>query len=178
MTSGKKKGLIIVHTGDGKGKTTAAFGLALRAAGQDLRVLILQFMKGQQNTGEFKAIGKFNLPITIRQLGRPGFIRDGKPGTEDIAGARAGLDAFRQALSSGDYDMIVLDEINMAVSFGLLPVEDVLKAVAARPDNVHLVLTGRNAHAELVAVADLVTEMREIKHPYQKGVKAQQGIEF
>ncbi len=172
------KGLIIVNTGNGKGKTTAALGLALRAAGQGLRVLILQFMKGQKNVGEYKALQKTALPITIRQLGRAGFVHSRACETLDIAKAYKGLDLFREALAADEYDMIILDEINVAVSFGLLEIEDVLSALASRPENIHVVLTGRNAHEKVVAMADLVTEMREVKHPFQKHIKAQKGIEF
>ncbi len=178
MTAATTKGLIIVNTGNGKGKTTAALGLALRAAGQGLRILILQFMKGQKNVGEYKALGRIGLPITIRQLGRAGFVHSRACETLDIAKAYKGLELFREALTGGEYDMIILDEINVAVSFGLLEIEDVLAAMADRPPNVHVVLTGRNAHEKVVAMADLVTEMREIKHPFQQHIKAQKGIEF
>ncbi len=178
MTTTPTKGLIIVNTGNGKGKTTAALGLALRAAGQGLRVLILQFMKGQKNVGEYKALEKIALPITLKQLGRAGFVHSRACETLDIAKAYEGLDRFREALTSGEYEMIILDEINVAVSFGLLEINDVLAALTSKPKNIHVVLTGRDAHEKVVAMADLVTEMREIKHPFQKHIKAQKGIEF
>ena len=178
MAATPVQGLIIVNTGNGKGKTTAALGLALRAAGQGLRVLILQFMKGQKTVGEYKALQQTTLPITIRQLGRAGFVHSRACEALDIAKAHRGLDLFREALDTGRYDMIILDEINVAVSFGLLEIEDVLSTLASRPKSVHVVLTGRNAHEKVVAMADLVTEMREVKHPFQKHIKAQKGIEF
>jgi len=172
------KGLIVVHTGNGKGKTTAALGLALRAAGQGMKVLILQFMKGQTGTGEYKAISKTNLPITIKQFGRPGFVQSRACEPLDIHLAHQGLDAFQTAMAAGNHDLIILDEINIAVDFGLLNIEEVMAAVSQKPPELHLVLTGRNAKKPLLEIADLVTEMKEIKHPYMKGIKAQKGIEF
>lgn len=174
----KRKGLILVYTGNGKGKTTAAMGAAIRAAGQGLRVLMLQFMKGQPGIGIKKALARCRLPITIRQFGRQGFVHSRACEAVDIYLAHQGLQAFRAALSSGSWDMIILDEINMAVDFGLLQLEDVLDIVRSKPPEVHLILTGRNAKKPLLAIADLVTEMCEVKHHYQKGVTAQIGIEL
>jgi cob(I)alamin adenosyltransferase len=173
-----RKGLLLVYTGDGKGKTTAAIGLALRAAGQGLNVLILQFMKCQQMIGEFKALAQTNLPITIEQYGRRVFFRTRTCEVMDIHKAHQGLKAFKRAMEGNAYDLIILDEINMAIFFGLLSVEEVIEAVEQKPPELHLMLTGRNADQKLIDMADLVTEMREIKHPYHQGVAAQKGIEF
>ncbi|UCF82877.1 MAG: cob(I)yrinic acid a,c-diamide adenosyltransferase [Desulfobacteraceae bacterium] len=173
-----KQGLIIVFTGNGKGKTTAALGLALRAAGQQLRVLILQFMKGLTAIGEMKALSEASLPITVRRFGRPGFVQNRVCEALDQHIAFQGIEAVQEAMANQAYDMIVLDEINMAVDFGLLQIEDVMEIIEKKPPELHLVLTGRNAKKELLEIADLVTEMREVKHPYNQGIKAQKGIEF
>ena len=165
-------------TGNGKGKTTAAFGAAVRAAGQGLKVLILQFMKRQSDIGEIKALGNMNLPIEIRQFGRRVFFKSRACEPMDIYRANQGLQYFREAMHSGDYDMIILDEINMAVYFGLLDLEDLKTCLEQKPLQLHLILTGRNANEELIEMADMVTEMREIKHHYNQGVRAQRGIEF
>ena len=170
-------GLVIVHTGNGKGKTTAALGLALRATGQGFRVLMLQFIKSGRNYGELNAAR--HVPgLEIVPMGR-GFVKTNPhPRVEDLEMARATFETAREKIRSGDYDMVILDEINYAVQFGLLDVQDVLELIRSKPPEVHLVLTGRNARPEVIEVADLVTEMREVKHPYQKGIKAQKGIEY
>jgi cob(I)alamin adenosyltransferase len=173
-----RNGLILVYTGDGKGKTTAAIGLALRAAGQGMRVLILQFMKRNTKIGELKALVKSGLPITLRQYGRRVFFRTRTCEPMDIHRAHQGLEAFKSAVQSNAYDLIILDEINMAVYFGLLDIAEVVAALAQKPPQLHLVLTGRNADPKLIEMADLVTEMRDIKHHYRQGVHAQPGIEF
>jgi cob(I)alamin adenosyltransferase len=173
-----RKGLICILTGNGKGKTTAAFGAAVRAAGQGLKVLILQFMKRQSDIGELKALGNLNLPIEIRQFGRRVFFKSRACEPMDIYRANQGLQNFQEAMHSGDYDMIILDEINMAVYFGLLEFEDLKRCLEKKPAQLHLILTGRNAKEELIELADMVTEMREIKHHYNQGVRAQRGIEF
>ena len=174
-------GLVLVHTGDGKGKTTAALGLALRAWGDGLRVLILQFIKGGMTAGEDRGIAALAAAdgrIELRRLGR-GFTQKGKTSTEEHRqAAHEALTAARAAMTSGDYDLIILDEINYAVKFGLLSTSEVLTLLDEKPAALHLVLTGRDAAPEIVARADLVTEMRPIKHPFQKGIKAQKGIEF
>lgn len=177
-TNAHANGLILVFTGDGKGKTTAAMGLALRAGGHRLRVLILQFMKKTGRIGEIEALASTSLPITVRQYGRRVFFRSRTCEAMDIHMAHEGLAAFREAMASGEYDLIVLDEINMAVYFGLLQIDAVIQAIHEKPPGLHLVLTGRKAHDALLAVADLVTEMRDVKHPYRRGVPAQKGIEF
>ena len=172
------KGLILIHTGNGKGKTTAAFGAALRAAGQGMKVLILQFMKGLKDLGELKALKRTDLPITLEQYGRRVFFRTRTCEPMDIHRAHQGLEAFKRAMKGNAYDLIILDEINMATYYGLLRVEEVIEAVEQKPPELHLVLTGRNADQKLIEMADLVTEMREIKHHYHQGVQAQKGIEY
>lgn len=178
MGTRKQKGLIFVFTGDGKGKTSAAYGMALRAAGNGMQVLILQFMKGLSAIGEIKALDKTILPITIKRFGRPGFVQNRVCEVLDLHIAHQGLEALREAIASQAYDLIILDEIIVTVDFGLLKIEEVMKAIEKRPPELHLVLTGRNADDALLEIADLVTEMKEIKHPYYQGIKAQKGIEF
>lgn len=170
-------GLVHIYTGDGKGKTTAALGLALRAAGHGLRTYIAQFMKGQ-DYGELEAVKRLSPLITIEQFGQAGFVHVKQATAEDVALAHAGLERVRQALHSGQYDIVVMDEINVALFFELLTVDEVLSLIENRPPGVELVLTGRRVPEKLIAHADLVTEMREIKHPYQKGIKARRGIEY
>lgn len=170
-----KKGFVQVYTGDGKGKTTAAIGLSVRAAGAGLKVFIAQFIKAGDYS-EIKALKKFSDHITIRQFGQGRFIR-GKPADEDIAAAQKGLNAIKSAVSSGEYDIVVLEEGNVAVTCGLLSVRDILDIIAMKPDGVELVITGRGAEPPVIEKADLVTEMKEIKHYYQKGVQARIGIE-
>ncbi len=174
----RRKGLICIHTGNGKGKTTAAIGAAIRAAGQGLKVLILQFMKGQKNIGEMKAFAETSLPITLKQYGHAVFFQSRACEPIDIHKAHLGLQAFQKAMESEAYDLIVLDEINMAIDFGLLQIDEVMAVIKQKPPGLHLILTGRNAKKPLMEIADLVTEMKEIKHHYYKGVKAQKGIEF
>jgi cob(I)alamin adenosyltransferase len=173
-----RKGLVLINTGPGKGKTTAAFGTALRALGQGLRVLILQFMKGWANIGEIKALTDSDLPLEIKQFGRAVFFKSRACEPIDIYLATRGLAAFHDAMASNRYDLIILDEVIMAIDFGLIELEEVLKAIAGKPAALHLILTGRNAPAELIEVADLVTEMQEIKHPFRQGIAAQKGIEY
>ena len=176
----EKNGLIIVHTGNGKGKTTAALGLAIRAWGDGLRVLILQFIKGGWKYGEIetiKRLGEIDGRIELKRLGK-GFQRNTDDKAEHIAAAQEALKEAGEAFESGNYDLIILDEINYAVKFELITVEDVKALLAKRPAELHVVLTGRDAKEEIINLADLVTEMKLIKHPYQKGIKAQKGIEF
>ncbi len=176
----ERKGLVLVHTGDGKGKTTAALGLALRAWGGGSRVLILQFIKGGWKYGELNAIQSLGDGIEIRQLGE-GFTRRGETNDDrqkHRAAARQALEEARREMLSGKWDLLILDEINYAVHFGLLTEEEALGFLADKPEALHIVLTGRGATENIIARADLVTEMRQIKHPYQQGIKAQQGIEF
>jgi len=168
-------GYVHVYTGDGKGKTTAALGLALRAAGAQWKVFIAQFVKGTAGS-ELAALGRFDELITVRQFGRSQFVC-GKPQEADLQAARQGLAECAVAIASGDYSLVILDEANVAVKLGLFPVDDLLALIDGRPDGVELVLTGRNAHARLVQRADLVTEMLNIKHYYNHGVAGRTGIE-
>jgi len=171
-------GLIIVNTGNGKGKTTSAFGLALRTAGHGIKVLIIQFMKGQKNIGEIEALAKSKLPIKIKRFGRPGFVQSRACEPLDIYLADRGLKHFRDALLHSDFGMIILDEILVAIDFGLLKENALREILEIRPPHIHIVLTGRNASDPILDMADLVTDMKEIKHPYKVGVKAQIGIEY
>jgi len=175
----RAQGLVIVHTGSGKGKTTAAMGMALRAAGHGLKTLMIQFIKGSWKYGELESIKKLAPFFKIKPMGK-GFIRFDKngPGPEDLQAVKEAWAYFKQEMTSGSHDIIVLDEINYAVDYQLISIEEVLEAIRSKPDELHLILTGRNALPELVKEADLVTEMLEIKHPFQKGIKAQKGIEF
>ena len=174
----KRKGLICVYTGNGKGKTTAALGAAFRAAGQGLKVLILQFMKRQRNIGEIKALECTELPIELKQYGYRLFFKSRACEPIDILRAAQGLAAFQQAMESLTYDLIILDEINIAIDFGLIVFEEMRRLITRKPNELHLILTGRNAPRELIEMADLVTEMREVKHHYNQGVQAQKGIEY
>lgn len=173
-----RKGLIFVFTGDGKGKTTAAMGAALRAAGQGLQVLMIQFMKGQPGIGLKKALNHCHLPITLRQFGRAGFVHSRVCEPVDINLAHQGLLAFRKAIEDASFDMIILDEVNVAVDFGLLKLEDVMTVARKKPLHMHLIFTGRNAKEPLLEMADLITDMREVKHHYRQGITAQIGIEM
>lgn len=174
------RGLLIVHTGDGKGKTTAALGLALRAFGGGLRVLILQFIKGGQRYGELDALEWLsrvsNGRISIKQCGL-GFTSIGEQEEHERAAAEA-LKLAADSIKGGEWDMVILDEINYAVTMKLIDEADMMKLVEARPSNVHLVMTGRQATAALLERADLVTEMKLVKHPFLSGIHAQLGIEF
>ncbi len=169
------KGYVQVYTGNGKGKTTAALGLALRAAGAGLRVYIAQFVKGMPYS-EHKALERFQDLITVRLFGRCCFI-EREPQPEDIEAARKGLDEVLAVVASGRYDVVILDEANIATHFRLFSAEDLLRVLDARPDHVELVVTGRYAHPALLERADLITEMLEARHYYAKGVAARPGIE-
>ena len=174
-----KKGLIIIFTGKGKGKTTAAMGQALRAVGQGLKVLMLQFIKGTWDYGELESIKRLEPDFEIQPLGK-GFIRSNSKLDENEAqeNVNQSWKQARNEILSDKYDMIILDEINYVISYGLLPAEEVLALFEEKPDRLHLILTGRDAHQSIVERADLVTEMNKIKHQYSKGIKAQKGIEF
>ncbi|MBQ9377822.1 MAG: cob(I)yrinic acid a,c-diamide adenosyltransferase [Schwartzia sp.] len=177
----ERHGLIIVHTGEGKGKTTAALGLAMRAWGDGLRVLILQFIKGGWTYGELKTIETLRAAdgrIELRRCGLGFTKRDGAEREKHRAAAVEALRQAERAITGENWDMVILDELNYAVSFGLVTVGEALALLRAKPDEMHLVLTGRDAAPELVEAADLVTEMRLVKHSFARGIKAQQGIEF
>jgi cob(I)alamin adenosyltransferase len=174
-----RRGLIIVNTGPGKGKTTAAMGTALRAVGQGMKVLMLQFLKGSWHYGELDAVEAFGDKFTMKQMGR-GFVKVGaeKPDPEDVRMVEDAWLEAEKAIQSSEWDLVVLDEINYAISYGMLDPEKVVSSLKNKPDMVHVILTGRNAHPALVELADTVTEMRQVKHAYEKGVLAQRGIEY
>jgi cob(I)alamin adenosyltransferase len=183
-----RHGLILINTGPGKGKTTAALGTAFRAAGNGMRVLVLQFLKGSWHYGELDAAEALSAALEksgdggtfiIRQLGR-GFVKVGGAETdpEDLRLVEAAWDEAAAAIASGEWDLIVLDEIHYAIGYKMLDAEKVAEALRAKPAMLHVILTGRNAHPVLVELADTVTEMREVKHAYTKGILAQRGIEF
>jgi len=170
------KGLIHVYTGDGKGKTTAAIGLGVRAVGAGLRVHMIQFMKGRRYS-ELDALER--LPgFTVVQFGRDEFVSKKKPEQIDIDLAQKGLAHAQEVLHKNEYDVVILDEINVAVDYHLISLADVLELMKMKPDSMELILTGRYANPELVRQADLVSEMLEIKHPYQKGVPCRKGIDW
>ncbi len=172
-----QRGRVQLYTGNGKGKTTAALGLALRAVGHGLRVYVMQFLKGQTVYGELETARRLAPELTIEQVGREAFVSPTRPAEEDLRLAREAFARARVLVTSGDYDLVILDELNCAVLFGMIPLSEVLALIAARPPRVELVLTGRGAPQELMDAADLVTEMREIKHYYHAGQEARQGIE-
>jgi len=172
-----RKGLVQVYTGNGKGKTTAAFGQALRAVGQGYRVCVIQFMKGRKY-GEFLAAEKCLPNLTIHLSGLDSFVMRDNPAPLDIELARQGLDLARRAITSGDYDMVILDELNVAADFRLIPLDDIIDLIKNKPASLDLILTGRYAPPEIVAVADTVSEIKEIRHHYHAGVKDRAGIEF
>ena len=178
MTAGAiGKGYIQVYTGNGKGKTTAALGLSLRAAGHGLRTVIIQFMKGWIDYGELKGVEMLSPHVEIHQAGRDTFVNRKDPDPEDVRLAREGLVLARNTILGKRADIVVLDEINCAVDFGLLPVTEVLDLLRKKPEGMEILLTGRGAPAEFLELADLVTEMREVKHYYAKGVDARVGVE-
>ncbi|MGA8107854.1 MAG: cob(I)yrinic acid a,c-diamide adenosyltransferase [Acidobacteriaceae bacterium] len=174
-----RQGLILINTGPGKGKTTAAMGTALRAVGNGMRVLMLQFLKGSWHYGELDAAKAFGDNFVLRQMGR-GFVKIGGAETdpEDIRLVEDAWQEARRAILSGDWDLVILDEINYAISYGMLDPAQVVATLQERPDRVHVILTGRNAHPSLIAIADTVTEMRQLKHAYDQGILAQKGIEY
>ena len=169
------RGYVQVYTGDGKGKTTAAIGLSIRAAGACLKVYIAQFIK-MGDYSEIKALKRFSDLITVEQFGLGRFIK-GKPSQEDIEAAKAGVEKVKSLMRSSDIDIIILEEANVAVKCGLISVNEILDLISLKPENMELIITGRGAAPEVVEKADLVTEMKEIKHYFQKGVQARVGIE-
>jgi len=176
----KNKGLVIVYTGDGKGKTTAALGMALRAAGHGKKTLIVQFIKNFQNYGELKFIKKYDCGIEIKTMGK-GYVQikgDKFPFEEHVKAAQQALQFAKDKILSKEYDIIVLDEINIALDKKLLTLKEVTELIQQKPPDLHLVLTGRNAPKKLIQLADLVSEVKEIKHPYKMGILAQKGIEY
>ena len=174
-----RRGLVLINTGPGKGKTTAALGTAFRAAGNGMRVLVLQFLKGSWHYGELDSAKVMGPDFVIKQMGR-GFVKVGGAETdpEDLRMVEEAWEEAAEAVGSGEWDLVVLDEINYAIGYKMLDPEKVAEVLRAKPEMVHVILTGRNAHPVLVELADTVTEMREVKHAYQKGILAQRGIEF
>jgi cob(I)alamin adenosyltransferase len=172
-----EQGQIQVYTGNGKGKTTAALGLALRAAGRELMVCMIQFMKGGGPYGEHLAAPRLAPFLTIIQTGREGWVNRENPDPEDVRLAHEALLLAKRVMTGGQYDLVILDEINGAVAFGLISVDEVVEFMALKPLDVELVLTGRNAHEKIIAAADLVTEMCEVRHYFKAGIPARTGIE-
>jgi len=175
----ERKGLIIVNTGPGKGKTTAAMGTALRAVGNGMKVLMLQFLKGSWHYGELDAVKSFGGNWVMKQMGR-GFVKVGGAETdpEDVRMVEEAWNEAEKAIHSGEWDLIILDEINYAIGYKMLDPAKVVAALKGKPEQVHVILTGRNAHPSIVEIADTVTEMKQVKHAYEKGVLAQRGIEY
>jgi cob(I)alamin adenosyltransferase len=171
-----KKGLIHVYTGNGKGKTTAAIGLGVRAAGDGLKVLMIQFMKGRRYS-ELDALQQMK-NFTVVQFGRDEFVSKEKPAQIDIDLAQKGLTYAKDSIQKQHYDLIILDEMNVAVDYQLIAVQDVLQILKEKPESLELVLTGRYASSEIIQHADVVSEILEIKHPYQKGVQSRKGIDW
>ena len=174
-----KRGLIIVNTGPGKGKTTAAMGTALRAVGNGMKVLMLQFLKGSWHYGELDAVKAFGDNFVMKQMGR-GFVKVGGAETdpEDVKMVEQAWEEARAAILSGKWDLVILDEINYAIGYKMLDPAKVVETLKRKPEAVHVILTGRNAHPSIVELADTVTEMKQVKHAYEKGVQAQRGIEY
>jgi len=172
-----EKGLLIVHTGKGKGKSTAAFGMVLRCVGHGMRSGVVQFVKGAWNTGERAVLERFPDLVTIKAMGE-GFTWETQDRERDIAHARAGWEAAKTMIADPSYRMVLLDELNIVLRYDYLPLDEVLRVLNDRPADKHVVVTGRNAREEMIEAADLVTEMEQVKHPFRSGVKAQAGIEF
>jgi cob(I)alamin adenosyltransferase len=176
-TKTEERGLLIVHTGKGKGKSTAAFGMVFRALGHGFKVGIVQFVKGAWGTGERDILQKFPELVTIKAMGE-GFTWDTQDRQRDLAAARAAWEEAKRMIADPAYRMVLLDELNIVLRYDYLPLAEVLETLRSKPRDTHVIVTGRNAADELIALADLVTEMTEIKHPFRSGVKAQAGVEF
>jgi len=176
-TRTEERGLLIVHTGAGKGKSTAAFGMVLRCIGHGFRIGVVQFVKGAWNTGERTVLARFPELVTMRAMGE-GFTWETQDRARDIAAARAAWALAKAMIADPGYRLVLLDELNIVLRYDYLPVEEVVTALRSKPRDLHVVITGRNAKPELIEIADLVTEMRLVKHPFRAGVKAQAGIEF
>ena len=176
MGEEKRVGLIHCYTGDGKGKTTSSLGLVVRAVGKGHKAIVIQFMKGQIKYGELEGVKK--LGAEIEQYGRPDFVSKENPEPIDIELAEKGLARAKEVISSGDYDLVVLDEMNITLDYKLVSEDEVLEMLTARPPHVEVILTGRYAPKAILDIADYVTEMKEVKHPYQKGVQAREGVEY
>jgi cob(I)alamin adenosyltransferase len=176
-TKTEERGLLIVHTGKGKGKSTAAFGMVFRAIGHGFPVGIVQFVKGAWGTGERDVLEKFPELVTIKAMGE-GFTWDTQDRQRDLAAARAAWEQAKAMIVDPRYRMVLLDELNIVLRYDYLPLDEVIEVLRSKPRDLHVIVTGRNAKDELIEIADLVTEMTEIKHPFRSGVKAQAGVEF
>ena len=175
-TKTEERGLLIVHTGTGKGKSTAAFGLVMRCLGHGMRVGVVQFVKGAWETGERQVLARFPDLVTCRAMGE-GFTWETQDRARDIAAARAAWDHAKAMIADPGFRLVLLDELNIVLRYDYLPVAEVVETLRAKPRDLHVVVTGRNAKPELIEIADLVTEMTLVKHPFRSGVKAQAGIE-
>ena len=175
-----KDGLVIVYTGNGKGKTTAALGLAMRAVGYEHKVCMLQFIKGSWHYGEMDSSKKLEPNFELIAIGKGfvGILDDNSPREEHEKYAAEALRICREKINSGNYNVVILDEVNYAINLGLIDVQEIIKIIKEKPSNLDLVLTGRDVKEEIVELADLVTEMKEIKHPFKSGIKAKKGIDF
>jgi len=180
MSKQEPKGLVIVYTGNGKGKTTASLGMCIRAAGYKKKVKIIQFIKGAWHYGELDGIKLLSDYVELEQLGKGfvGIIDDREDISTHIEAAGKALERAREEMLSGKYDILILDELNVALSLHLVKLEAVLDLIKSKPEKLHLVITGRDAHEKMIESADLVTEMREIKHPFKAGILAQEGVDF
>jgi cob(I)alamin adenosyltransferase len=176
-TKTEERGLLMVHTGAGKGKSTAAFGMVLRCVGHGMRVGVVQFVKGVWETGERKVLDDYPELVTCRAMGE-GFTWDTQDRARDIAAARAAWEMGKAMIADPSYKLVLLDELNIVLRYDYLPLDEVIAALKAKPRDLHVIVTGRNAKPELIEIADLVTEMTMVKHPFRSGVKAQKGIEF
>jgi cob(I)alamin adenosyltransferase len=176
-TKTAEKGLLIVHTGKGKGKTSAAMGMALRCLGHGMKVGIVQFVKGAWTTGEHAVLARFGDLCVFKAMGE-GFTWETQDRKRDIAAAVQAWEAAKAMIADSSFRMVILDELNIVLRYGYLPFEDVLATLKAKPAQVHVVVTGRNAREELIEAADVVTEMTLVKHPFRAGIKAQPGVEF
>ena len=176
----KRRGLVLVLTGDGKGKTTSCLGMAVRAVGYGMKVVMIQFIKGSLHYGELDGAKRLAPEFELIPMGKGfvGIMGDTLPFSEHAGAAREALSAARERMLSGNHDIVILDEVNVALRLGLLELEDVLSLIREKPENVHLILSGRNAHEEVIRLAHLVTEMRSIKHPYDAGIEAEKGVDY
>ncbi|QIG51247.1 cob(I)yrinic acid a,c-diamide adenosyltransferase [Nordella sp. HKS 07] len=179
IMSGKtiEKGLLIVHTGKGKGKSTAAFGMVFRCIGHGMKAGVVQFVKGAWATGERTVLEKFPDLVTIKAMGE-GFTWETQDRERDIVHARAGWEEAKRMIADPDYKLVLLDELNIVLRYDYLPTEEIIEVLRNKPADKHVIVTGRNAKEELIEIADLVTEMEQVKHPFRSGVKAQMGIEY
>jgi cob(I)alamin adenosyltransferase len=176
-TKTEERGLLVVHTGKGKGKTTAAMGMAMRCVGHGMKVGIVQFVKGVWDTGERRVLAAFPDLCVMRAMGE-GFTWDTQDLQRDIAAARRAFETAKEMIADSSFRMVILDELNIVLRYGYLPLDEVLQVLRSKPRDLHVVVTGRNAKEELIEAADLVTEMTLVKHPFRSGVKAQLGIEY